>query len=253
MLILTRKSEELEDRTSDGCTTPDRSHSLPESIGSSGKINLENSAMNRDDSKSRSEEGERNRLQQADLLHQIETLKKNEEILSNEIRNIVAKERKLSKINSALREKEINWKMREDRLEQEIWLLKKMVVLHSSEKRLASMSTVENSEVSSAAASIRQCHSLSPIATPKIPNSPPGNGGHFSARRNSAFVRPNPAGISPPSSLSSTESPRVVIEHVKPGGDTERSKERNKEREKEWEKERELLKEKCKERETKIR
>jgi hypothetical protein len=257
MLAIAKKDDEREgEDRSDGTSTPDRSHSLPESVGSSGKLNLEHLLMNKDDLKITTEANERLKSHHLDLVNQIEELKKNEEILSNEIRAIVAKERKLAKVNSALREKEINWKVREDRLEQEIWLLKKMVVLHSSEKRLASINSPEIME--SPAQSIRQCHSLSPIASPKIPRSPPGTGGHQSARPSSAFLRPNTSGLSPPSSHSSQGS--VSHSHRPDGGvsggvspartiESERTREKNKEREREWEKEKELLREKGKERE----
>ena len=206
MLSISKKNDEREweDRHSEGFSTPDRSHSLPESISSSGRINLENLLTSGDDKCSLIE----GMPSHAELLSQIEELKKNEEILSNEIRSVVAKERKLAKVNSALRDKAMNWKTKEDRLEQEIWLLKKMVVLHSNEKKLASASSLDGSEH---AGGMRQCHSLSPMATPKVPRSPPRTAGYQSVRSNCAYLRPNNSGaiLSSQSAYSSMcSSPR---------------------------------------------
>lgn len=209
MLTISKKNDEREweDRHSEGFSTPDRSHSLPESIGSSGRINLEN-LLTSGDEKCTLTEG---MPSHAELLSQIEELKKNEEILSNEIRSVVAKERKLAKVNSALRDKAMNWKTKEDRLEQEIWLLKKMVVLHSNEKKLASASSLDGIEHSGA---MRQCHSLSPMNTPKVPRSPPRTAGYQSVRSNCAYLRPNNSGtiLSSQSAYSSMcSSPRPCL------------------------------------------
>ena len=209
MLTISKKNDEREweDRHSEGFSTPDRSHSLPGSISSSGRINLEN-LLTCGDEKCSSIEG---MPTHAELLSQIEEMKKNEEIMSNEIRSIVAKERKLAKVNSALRQKAISWKAKEDMLEQEVFVLRKMVVLHNNEKELACVSSYDCGEHSAA---MRQCHSLSPMATPKVPRSPPRTAGYQAVRSNFAYLRPNNSGViltsqSAHSSLCSSPRPNI--------------------------------------------
>ena len=211
-----RGGEREVDRANEGYSTPDYS---PENTERLKKINYHHLLEKKEELRTIEEENFKMKNQQKDLQLEIDRFKKNEEILSNEIRVIVAKERKLAKINFALKEKEESWKIREDNLEQEIWLLKKMVVLHSNEKRLAIVAASNGTESTSTSSChspviLKHSHSLSPLASPRTPKAPPGIGSLLSLRPSHCYIRPSGScgsrGISPINkrinSMSSTGS-----------------------------------------------
>ena len=279
MLHLSKKSDverdgEREiDRANEGFSTPDL---FPDTADPLKKINFTNLLEKREELKTAAEENEKMKNLHKDLETEIELFKRNEEILSNEIRAIVAKERKLTKTNYELKEKEENWKLRENRLEQEIWLLKKMVVLHSSEKRLAAMSSPELAESpSSTAIAIRTSHSLSPLASPTTPKSP-GPGAFLKhSTSNASYLRPSTTSsmaLSPPKARRTSLNSMGSLTSIEPlgsvsggsgsgngsgsfnGDDPERERERDKEKdiqrntskEEKWEREKSTIKAKSK-------